>query len=207
MTHAYTVLLVDDEPRVLAALRRTLRDATWRVLTAGDAREALSLLAAGGVDILLSDIDMPGMSGVELVGEVRRRHPEVIRLLLTGDASLDSALDAINHGEVFRYLVKPWKAAELRQTLAEAVARLGELRAAAAASVRISARERMLSELEREHPGIQMVSHEDGVYWLDAVQVDAAAARLATQSLAMFVAPPERGALDDEQEPEEASWT
>lgn len=207
MSAVYTVLLVDDEPRVLDALRRTLRDPMFRLLTAQDGREALDVMAAGGVDILVSDIDMPGMTGIELVKEVRRRHPEVVRLLLTGDASLDSALDAINHGEVFRYLVKPWKAAELRQTLADAIARLGELRAAAAASVRVSARERMLAELEGEHPGIRVVSLEGGVYWLDAARIDVAAARLASQSLAVFAATPGREALDEEPDGKETSWT
>jgi two-component system, probable response regulator PhcQ len=203
----HTILVVDDEPRVLDALRRTLRDPAYRVLTASDGREALSLLAAEQVDVLLSDIDMPGMNGIELVKEVRRRFPEVIRLLLTGDASLDSALDAINDGEVYRYLVKPWKGAELRQTVADACARLGELRAAAQASQRITARDRMLAELEREHPGIREVRLEAGVYWLDAGRIDAAAGRVAAQSVAAFAAPPEQGTLDDQREGSDSSWT
>ncbi len=204
MKGPHTILVVDDEPRVLDALRRTLRDPIYRVLTAGDGSEALALIAAGGVDVLLSDIDMPGMNGIELVKEVRRRYPEVVRLLLTGDASLDSALDAINDGEVHRYLVKPWKGPHLRQVLADACARLDELRASAQAAVRVSARERMLTELEREHPGIRQVSVEDGVYWVDAAQIDAAAARIATQSVAAFAAPPEQ---DDQGEGDESSWT
>jgi two-component system probable response regulator PhcQ len=199
-TAVHTVLVVDDEPRVLAALRRTLRDRAYRVLTADDARQALDVLAAGGVDILVSDIDMPGMSGIELIKEARRRHPEVIRLLLTGDASLESALSAINDGEVYRYLVKPWNGAELRQTLMDAVARLSELRAAARANARGGARERMLAELEAEHPGIRSVQTEDGVYRLDATALDAAAARLPTQLVAAFVAPPDREPVDDDQE-------
>ena len=207
MTTPATILVVDDEPRVLDALRRTLRDPAYRVLTAGDGHEALRHLAGGEVDVLLSDIDMPGMNGIELVNEVRRRHPGVIRLLLTGDASLDSALDAINYGEVYRYLVKPWKAAELRQILAEAVARLGELRAAGLAGVRVSARERMLAELEHEHPGIRQVSLEDGVYWLDAGQIDGTATRLTTQALAAFAAAPEKAAIDDDQDGEESTWS
>lgn len=202
-----TILLVDDEPRVLDALRRTLREPGYRLLTAGDGREALSMIAAGGVDVLLSDIDMPGMNGIELVKEVRRRHPEVVRLLLTGDASLDSALEAINDGEVYRYLVKPWKAAELRQTVADAVSRLAELRAAALAGVRVTAREQMLSELESEHPGIRQVSLDDGLYWLDPVQLDAAVARVASQSVADFVAPLAHHTPDDGEEAKETTWT
>jgi two-component system, probable response regulator PhcQ len=201
----HTILLVDDEPRVLDALRRTLRDSGYRLLTARDGHEALGIIAAGGVDVLVSDIDMPGMSGIELVKEVRRRHPDVVRLLLTGDASLESALEAINDGEVYRYLVKPWKTTELRTILADAFARLAELRAAARASVRVSARERMLDELEGEHPGIRLMSLEDGVYWLDVAQLDAASARIPTQAVAVFVAPPDQRTLDEESK--DTPWT
>lgn len=200
-----TVLLVDDEPHVLAALRRTLRAPELRVLTAGDAEEALRLLAEGGVDVLVSDIDMPGMSGIELIREVRRRNPEIVRLLLTGDASLESALDAINHGEVYRYLLKPWKAAELRQTLADAIARLHELRAAARAAVQVSAREQMLAELEREHPGIRADTGEGGVYRLDPGRLDAVAASLGAPAVAAFLAPLERGGDGDGGT--EKTWT
>jgi two-component system probable response regulator PhcQ len=207
MTVAYTILLVDDEPRVLDALRRTLREPSYRLLTASNGREALSLIAAGGVDVLLSDIDMPGMNGVELVKEVRRHHPDVIRLLLTGDASLDSALEAINDGEVFRYLVKPWKSAELRQTVQDAIARLDELRVASRARLRGTARERMLRELENEHPGIRLVSLEDGVYWLDAAQAAVAATRIANQSVALFVAPSSHETGGDADDSKDTAWT
>jgi DNA-binding NtrC family response regulator len=203
----YTILLVDDEPRVLDALRRTLREPSYRLMTASNGREALSLIAAGGVDVLVSDIDMPGMNGIELVKEVRRHHPDVIRLLLTGDASLDSALEAINDGEVYRYLVKPWKNAELRQTVQDALARLAELRAASRAGLRGTAREHMLRELESEHPGIRTVSLEDGVYWLDAGQAAAAATRIANQSVAHFIAPPTHDTASDADDGKDSSWT
>ena len=199
-----TVLLVDDEPHVLAALRRTLRAPELRVLTAGDAAEALRVVAEGQVDVLVSDIDMPGMSGIELIREVRRRYPSIVRLLLTGDASLESALDAINHGEVYRYLLKPWKAAELRQTLADAVARLHELRAAARASTQVSAREQMLAELEREHPGIRTFAIQDGVYRLDAVRLEVVGSQVAP-ALAAFLAPGDRSGESDGGT--ETTWT
>jgi two-component system probable response regulator PhcQ len=185
----HTVLLVDDERKVLDALVRTLRGEGYRVLTAEDPLEALAILDAGGVDLLVSDIDMPNLDGVELVRRVRVSHPEVVRMLLTGDASLESAMQAINDGEVHRYLTKPWRAAELRATLRTALDRLDELRAAAAASHRTSAREQLLSELEREHPGIRSVALDDGVYRLDAARLADLAARLpATVARAIFAA-------------------
>src|SRR5512142_3026871 len=89
-----TVLIVDDEPEILNTLRRQLRGDGYRMLTTTSPTEALTLVASGEVD--------------ELVAAIRRDHPAVVRLLLTGDSSLESALDAINRGEVFRYLTKPW---------------------------------------------------------------------------------------------------
>jgi two-component system, probable response regulator PhcQ len=150
----HTVLLVDDEPAILSAIRRSLRGETYRILTCNDPREAISILERESVDVLVSDIDMPGMSGVELVGHVRRAFPDVVRILLTGRGSLESALRAINDGEVHRYLTKPWDEDELRETIAQALQRLHELRRAAAAERASSRRALLYAELEREHPGI-----------------------------------------------------
>jgi two-component system, probable response regulator PhcQ len=167
MTTQHTILLVDDDGHVLDALQRTLRGEGYRLLAVTDGYRALELLAAEHVDLIISDIDMPEMDGVELIKQVRRSHPDVVRMLLTGDASLDSAVHAINDGEVHRYLTKPWDSAELRSILRDAIARIGELRALALASQRISTRDRMLEELEREHPGISSVDLAGGVYMLD----------------------------------------
>jgi CheY-like chemotaxis protein len=169
----HTLLLVDDEPEILDGLRRTLRSEGYRLLTTTSPIEALEILAKGGVDLLLSDIDMPDMSGIELVARVRRDHPDVVRLLLTGDASLDSALVAINEGEVHRYLTKPWSKETLTATLRQALDRLEELRRAAAADARATARERLLAELEREHPGIRDAAFDGDTYVLDGARVDA----------------------------------
>ncbi len=159
-----TVLLVDDEPRILAALRRTLRAERYRILTTSDPTEVLTLIEKEHVDVLISDIDMPEMSGAELVSLVRNKFPMVVRILLTGRGSLDSAMKAINDGEVFRYLTKPWDELELRSTIAQAAMRLEELRRVAAADQAIVRRDQLRAELEREHPGISTVVRVGGVY-------------------------------------------
>ena len=164
---AHAILIVDDEPEVLESLRRLLRNEPYRVVTTTSPHEALTLLAANPFDVLISDIDMPEMSGVELIKRARAAHPEVVRILLTGGASLDSALSAINEGEVHRYLTKPWQKQELRETLRATVARLEELRRASAAAHQASLRERIRLELEREHPGITVVEKQDGAYAID----------------------------------------
>jgi CheY-like chemotaxis protein len=167
----HTLLLVDDEPEILDGLRRTLRNEGYRLLTTTSPLEAIEILARGGVDLLLSDIDMPEMSGIDLVARVRRDHPDVVRLLLTGDASLESALTAINEGEVHRYLTKPWTKETLTATLRSALDRLEELRRAAAADARAGAHERLLAELEREHPGIRDAAFDGDAYVIDAARV------------------------------------
>lgn len=168
-----TILCVDDEPEVLEGLRRTLRREPYRLLTATSAAEALRTIAADSVDVIVSDIDMPGTNGLELVARIRREHPEIVRLLLTGDASLEAAIDAINQGEVHRFLTKPWDNDELRRTLHDAIDRLDELRRAATAAAAVSVRDQLLESLERSHPGITRIERTDGVYAVDGARLAA----------------------------------
>jgi DNA-binding NtrC family response regulator len=163
----HTLLVVDDEPDVVDALRRALRDPAWRVIGEVSPHAALARIAAEPVDLVISDIDLPEMSGVELVARIRRSHPEVIRILLTGGASVGSAVRAINDGEVFRYLTKPWDNAELRETVRVALARQAELRRTVAADERAGVRARILAGLEAEHPGITHVERVGEVYELE----------------------------------------
>jgi response regulator RpfG family c-di-GMP phosphodiesterase len=114
---AWTLLAVDDEPNILAALRRLFRPSGWRILTAGHAEEALALLATEHVDAVLSDMHMPGTNGVQLLERVGRGWPRTARLLLTGQADLGSTIDAINRGRLHRYITKPWNDEELLLTL------------------------------------------------------------------------------------------
>ncbi len=116
-TSTWTLLAVDDEPNILAALRRLFRTTGWRILTAGHADEALALLATEPVDAVLSDMRMPGMDGVQLLERVSLNWPQTARLLLTGQADLGSTIAAINLGRVHRYIAKPWNDDELVLTL------------------------------------------------------------------------------------------
>lgn len=109
MTAAATAILcVDDEPNILAALRRLFHKEGYRVLCAEGGAAALALLERETVDIVISDMRMPGMDGAVFLESVRRRWPAPARLLLTGQADVASAIDAINRGGIYRYLTKPW---------------------------------------------------------------------------------------------------
>ncbi len=123
----HTVLVVDDEPASLRALRRTLAP-EYRVLCAAAGAEALALLASRPVSLLVTDHRMPGMSGVELLARSAELHPEVVRIVLTGHAEVDSLIQAINAGEVFYYLTKPWEPRDLALAVRRGIERLDSAR-------------------------------------------------------------------------------
>lgn len=116
------VLLVDDEPEVTAALRVVLRPYRFDIFTAASGFEGLRVLEETEVDVVVSDERMAGMSGAEFLVHVRSRYPDIARVVLTGRASMDETLAAINEAEVFRYLRKPSSAADLAQCIQEAAA-------------------------------------------------------------------------------------
>ena len=129
------ILVVDDEPMVASAIAGLLARDGRRVLVAHDPHEALALVEREPIDLVLTDRRMPQMSGHEFAEALHARHPDVPCVMLTGAPSLDSALDAINRGHVFRYLTKPCEPGELEATVAIGLARRAELRAATARDI------------------------------------------------------------------------
>jgi two-component system probable response regulator PhcQ len=117
-----TILLVDDEPNVTDALRRALRREPYQFLTATSAAGALRILETQHVDVVVSDEHMPGMSGSEFLSLVRKQYPQSIRMILSGQASLEAAVRAINEGEVYRFFLKPCNPTDLIFTVQQAVA-------------------------------------------------------------------------------------
>jgi diguanylate cyclase (GGDEF)-like protein len=111
------VLVVDDEPYILVALSALLKSAGYEVLTADCGEAAQRLFFRHPINIILSDQKMPKMTGIELLEWVRLNHPKTVRLLMTGFAELEDAVEAINRGQVFRYLFKPWKVEQLEETM------------------------------------------------------------------------------------------
>ena len=104
----YRILCVDDEPNILSSLRRLFRGKGYQVLIANGGHEGLATLETETVDLVISDMRMPVMDGAVFLEHVRARWPDTIRLLLTGYADIQSIIDAINRGEIYRYITKPW---------------------------------------------------------------------------------------------------
>lgn len=116
------LLLVDDEENILRSLKRVLRHEPWDLTTANSGEEALAAMAEQKFDLVISDARMPGMDGPTLLAEIRRKYPWCVRILLTGYADITSTISAINDGQIYRYISKPWDDDELRLIIRQALA-------------------------------------------------------------------------------------
>jgi DNA-binding NtrC family response regulator len=121
MATKHPILLVDDEPEILFSLHGLLRR-DFELHTAQSGAEALEVLRRHPIHVIMTDQRMPQMTGVELLRRARGECPGAVRLVFTGYADIKSVVDAINHGQVFRYLTKPWDPDELVAVLHEACA-------------------------------------------------------------------------------------
>ena len=115
-----TLLLVDDEENVLRSLVRLFRRDGYRILAAGNVRDAFDLLATNEVQVILSDQRMSDMSGTEFLGRVKTLYPDTVRMVLSGYTDLATVTDAINRGAIYRFLTKPWNDDELREHIRQA---------------------------------------------------------------------------------------
>lgn len=115
------VLIVDDELEAVEAIREALFREPYEIIGVTDPREALDILKTTPIDVVVSDEKMPNIEGTELLGIIRREHPSVVRIILTAHATVASTVRAINEGGVFRYLLKPFPARALSDTIREAL--------------------------------------------------------------------------------------
>lgn len=122
MNRRHTVLVVDDEGDVVASVKDLLR-LDYKVLGATNAAEGLHLMDEQPVHVVMTDQRMPGITGVELLEQVRAKHPDAMRLMFTGYADIRAVVEAINRGNVYRYITKPWDPDELMAIIHEACGR------------------------------------------------------------------------------------
>ena len=159
------MVVVDDNAGVLAAAVKVLKQLDINVMATTDAYEALDWLSTREVAVIVSDYEMPRMNGAELLSSARRQQPAAVRNLMTGMQALETAVDAINRGEIFRYVQKPFDASKMRAIVDDAVTRHRELALVAADRDAVLRREQFYRELEEEHPGLTGVTRDnDGVY-------------------------------------------
>jgi DNA-binding NtrC family response regulator len=156
-----TILLVDDEESVRNALRRTLKREGYNVIVANGPEEGLARLRENSIQLVISDHLMPNMTGLEFLTLVRDRHPDVCRIMLTGHADMDTAIRAINEGDIYRFLSKPWDDLELKVLLHVAFEHT-ELEAENRKLLAMVRRQAdVMRAIDRQYPGIMSVMRDE----------------------------------------------
>lgn len=156
----HKVLFVDDEPNVTKALKRALHREPYEILSADSADEALEILERESVDVVVSDENMPGMTGCELLAVVHKKYPDTIRIILTGHASLDVAIRAINEGQIYRFFTKPWNDVDLAITIRQALQQKDLVEESRRLLKMVRHQSTILQELENTHPGLTSVRRD-----------------------------------------------
>ncbi len=161
---ATTVLLVDDEESILSALKRVLRREGYGLLTCSSGTDALALLEESerAIGVVVSDFRMPGMNGIEFLSHVRALHPDTIRIVLSGYADAEMVQSAINQGEVYRFISKPWDDDELKTTIRSSVQQFEATRFALSVLDEVTTLRREMGRLDRipERPDDGVDLHE-----------------------------------------------
>ena len=119
MDEKRTILFVDDEVRLLRSLEQAMLDEPYDTLYAESGAEALKLLEDNEVHVIVTDMRMPEMSGLALLKIVKEKYPHIVRLVLSGYTQVTTLLTAINQGEIFRFITKPWKMEKEFKTVLE----------------------------------------------------------------------------------------
>jgi DNA-binding NtrC family response regulator len=161
-TKTPVIVCVDDDEAMLSTVVRCLKREQFEIRSTLSASEALGWIAADDIAVLVSDYDMPEMTGAQLAGHARRVRPETTRILLTGKRTLETAIDGINQGEIFRFLNKPFDNEQLRAAVHAGIARNTELVAMSGERQRRERRSALHTALEAEYPGISNVTRTPG---------------------------------------------
>lgn len=148
------LLCVDDERNVLRALERIFMDDDYQILTATSGEEGLAVLSGDSdIQVVISDFRMPGMNGVEFLRQVCEKYPDTVRIVLSGYADTGAVVSAINEGQIYKFVSKPWSDDELRQTVAKAVEAFALHRQNRAMEEEIAALKREIEQLRSRLTG------------------------------------------------------
>ena len=171
----HTVVIVDDEQPVLSSLKRLLRDEPYTVSTTTRPEDVIDVVKRAPVSLIVSDYEMPGMTGIDLFALVKTISPETIRMILTGKADMQATVRAINEGEVFRFITKPWDDEELKINIRHALMQHDLWAENRQLVATVSAQRRALEQVERESPGItrgpEMRRGAEDIYVIDEAEL------------------------------------
>ena len=152
-----TLLIVDDEQNVRNALNRLLRKEPYDIVLAAGPEEAIEIVRHEPIGVVLSDHAMPGMTGIELLRQIRQIDPKTIRMVLTGHADLSMAIEAINEGEVMKFYTKPWDDHQIKADMRMAFSHLRLQAEFERVLKALQQKNQLLDHLEQDHPGITHV--------------------------------------------------
>ncbi len=148
------ILLVDDEENVLHSLHRALRDDGYQIFTAGSAENALPIIETEDISLIICDYKLPEMNGLDFLTKVYRKNPDIISILLTGHADLSMAVEAVNKGCLYKFILKPWNNEDLAVTVQRALEQRELVLKNKVLLSEVRERDRFLRKLEKKHPGI-----------------------------------------------------
>jgi two-component system, probable response regulator PhcQ len=154
------ILLVDDEINVLSALKRALIEEPYEIHSATSGEQALEIMQTHAFKVVLSDERMIGMQGSEFLSLVRERYPDTVRILLTGHATLEAAVKAVNQGEIYRFFTKPWDDTEIKMAVRLAIEKYDLERENRRLLSTIKRQSLEIKVLERRFPGITRVGRD-----------------------------------------------
>jgi len=164
----HTTLIVDDEEFVLKSIYRVLRNEDYQVLTAQSAEEGLAMLKDHDVHLVISDQKMPGMNGIDFLKRIKREYPQILTIMLTGNAEIEIVMNAINEAGVYKFILKPWNDNNLKVTIKRALETLELIWERDSLLEEVKTRDAILQNLEKQHPGISKVERdEDGFIIID----------------------------------------
>lgn len=116
-----TILIVDDELNILNSLKRLLRKENYNILTANSGKEGLEALKQHSIALVISDQRMPEMTGIEFLRQVKELYPDTVRVILSGYTEVNTIVSAINEGEVYKFMTKPWNDEEIKISIKRAL--------------------------------------------------------------------------------------
>lgn len=149
MTDSIKILCVDDEQNVLNALKRLFLDEDYTILAANSGKEGLDIMQKEELQIIISDYRMPNMNGVEFLREAKKLQPDTVRIVLSGYADAGAIVSAINEGQIYKFIPKPWNDDELKVTIANAIERYNLYKQNKVLTEELKARNEELSYLNK----------------------------------------------------------
>ncbi len=157
----YSLLIVDDDENLLQSMKRALRKEPYNLYFTAGAGQALEQISAASMDMVISDYQMPGMNGLELLQKIKESYPEILTIMMTGVEDVNIAVKAINDAGVYKFIIKPWSNEDLKITIRRAFESLAVVRERDMLLQKMKTRDAALRKLESNYPGITKVIRDE----------------------------------------------